>query len=148
MKLVALLSTCVLFAATPLLADDQSPKVRIVLVGDSTVTNEGGWGGAFARRLAPGVECLNHAKGGSSSRSFYGGRWTKALADKPDYVLIQFGHNDQPGKGPQRETDAATTYRDFLRKYIDEARAVGAKPILVTSVVRRQFDPDGSLPSR
>ena len=69
------------------------------------------------------------------------------MEQKPDNVLIQFGHNDMPGKGPNRETDPATTYREFLKQYVDEARAAGAKPILVSSVVRRGFNPDGKLVS-
>ncbi|MGB8225280.1 MAG: glycosyl hydrolase family 28 protein, partial [Sedimentisphaerales bacterium] len=60
------------------------------------------------------------------------------------YYLIQFGHNDEPGKGPERSTDANTTYREFMTRYVDEARAIGAKPILVTSLVRRQWDKSGS----
>jgi pectinesterase len=59
-------------------------------------------------------------------------------------VLIQFGHNDQPGKGVARETDAKTTYKEFLRRYVDEARAIGARPILVTSLARRNFQ-DGQI---
>ena len=114
--------------------------VKIVLVGDSTVTDVSGWGAAFAARLGPGAVCVNHAKSGRSSRSYVDeGHWAKALAEKPDYVLIQFGHNDQPGKGPERETDPATTYRAFLTRYIDEARASGAKPVLVTPMARRTF---------
>ncbi|HWA97166.1 MAG TPA: rhamnogalacturonan acetylesterase [Pirellulales bacterium] len=121
-------------------------NVRIVLVGDSTVTDDAGWGNAFAALLKPGAECVNLARGGQSSKSFYdGGRWRKALELKPDYVLIQFGHNDQPGKGANRETDAKTTFREYLVRYIDEARSAGAQPILVTSLVRRIFGPDGKL---
>jgi lysophospholipase L1-like esterase len=120
--------------------------IRVVLCGDSTVTDQAGWGLAFAKRLVPEVTCFNGSRGGNSSRSFYNnGSWKKALAQKPTHVLIQFGHNDQPGKGPERETDPATSYREFLGKYIDEARAVGAAPILVTSVVRRNRDAEGKI---
>ena len=63
----------------------------------------------------------------------------KALALKGDYYLIQFGHNDEPNKG-DRTTDPNTTYREFMSQYINEVRAIGAKPILVTSMVRRQWD--------
>ena len=76
-------------------------KVRVVLAGDSTVTDDAGWGSAFARRLAGDVECVNLARGGRSSGSFVAeGSWRKCLDLEPDYVLIQFGHNDQPGHGP------------------------------------------------
>jgi pectinesterase len=67
------------------------------------------------------------------------GRWTNALALKGDYYLIQFGHNNQPGK-PGRSTDMATFISDMTR-YVDDARAIGARPILVTPLSRRQWDP-------
>ena len=116
-----------------------------VLVGDSTVNDEGGWGPGFAASFST-AKTLNHASNGRSSKSFIDeGRWAKALADKPDYVLIQFGHNDQPGKGPERETDPQTTYKTNLRQYVNEARAAGATPIIVTSITRRHFGEDGKL---
>ena len=114
--------------------------MRIVLAGDSTVTTNGGWGVGFAKALRPGVECVNLARGGQSSKSFRdSGQWQKVLDQKPTYILIQFGHNDMPGKGPNRETDPATTYRENMARYVDEARAIGARPILVTSMTRRYF---------
>lgn len=138
----------VLLTQQSLHAEDAPAKIRIVLVGDSTVTDNAGWGAGFAKLLNDKAECLNHAKGGASSKNYYtGGLWKRALATKPAYVLIQFGHNDQPGKGPQRETDPATTYRDQLRTYVEEARAAGAKPILVTSMVRRIFSADSKINS-
>jgi lysophospholipase L1-like esterase len=122
------------------------PSVRIALAGDSTVTDHSGWGFGFKKQLAPHVLCENFARGGQSSKSFRDtGVWQQTLASHPDYVLIQFGHNDMPGKGPNRETDPATTYPENLTKFIQEARQAGAKPILVTSLVRRVFAPDGKL---
>jgi lysophospholipase L1-like esterase len=124
----------------------ESAEVRIALVGDSTVTDSAGWGAAFAKRLKPEVRCTNKSRGGASTKSYYEGTalWKETLALKPTHILIQFGHNDMPGKGPERETDPATTFRDNLRRYIAEARAIGAKPILVSSVTRRNFK-DGKL---
>src|SRR4051812_6974067 len=123
-------------------------KVRIALVGDSTVAVNGGWGPGFAERVGPAVECLNLARGGRSSRSYRDeGLWKGVIERKPDYILIQFGHNDQPGKGPERETDPATTYRQNMARYVDEARAVGARPILVTSLTRRRFNEQGKIES-
>jgi pectinesterase len=119
--------------------------LRIVLVGDSTVTDDSGWGLGFKQMLAPGLVVVNTAANGRSSKSFIDeGRWQAALAMRGDYYLIQFGHNDEPGKGPERETDPATTYAANLRRYVDEVRAQGAKPILVTSLVRRLFEPGSS----
>src|SRR4029450_12183923 len=80
------------------------------------------------------------AQNGRSSKSFRDeGHWAKAIALKGDYYLIQFGHNDQPGKGPERETDAATTFPANMARSVAEVRAIGAMPILVPSMVRRTF---------
>lgn len=121
-------------------------QVKIVLVGDSTVNDEGGWGPGFRAAFGSSVEIINLALNGRSSKSFHDeGKWAPALAAKPNYILIQFGHNDVPGKGPDRETDAKTTYRANMARYIDEARAVGAEPVLLTSIVRRNFTPEGKI---
>ena len=127
------------------LAVAQKP-IKIVLVGDSTVNDEGGWGEFFRKSFGPPVEVANLAKNGRSSKSFRDeGLWAPALDAKPDFILIQFGHNDEPGKGPERETDPTTTYRANMERYIDEARAVSAMPILVTSIIRRNFDAEGKI---
>jgi lysophospholipase L1-like esterase len=123
-----------------------SPPIRIVLVGDSTVTDDSGWGSGFKRLVSAKVEVINTAANGRSSKSFIDeGRWTEALAKRGQYYLIQFGHNDEPGKGPERETDPKTTYRANMTRYVDDVRALGAKPILVTSLVRRLYKEDGTI---
>jgi pectinesterase len=123
-----------------------SAPVRIVLVGDSTVTDDSGWGTGFRRLVTEGVEVINTAANGRSSKSFIDeDRWTDALAKRGQYYLIQFGHNDEPGKGPERETDPKTTYRANMVRYVDDVRAIGAKPILVTSLVRRLYQDDGTI---
>lgn len=115
-------------------------KVVVVLVGDSTVASKSGWGDAFAKLLGPEAECFNEAQGGRSSKSFRDeGHWKRAIERRPNWVLIQFGHNDQAGKGPERETDPKTTFRENLSRYVDEARAIGAQPVLITSLTRRNF---------
>jgi lysophospholipase L1-like esterase len=114
--------------------------VKIVLVGDSTVNAEGGWGKGFCAIMTPNVTCINDALNGRSSKSFIDeGAWKKALADHGDYYLIQFGHNDMKGKGPERETDPETTYAANIRRYIRDARAIGAVPVVVTSLSRRNY---------
>jgi len=123
-------------------AADVAPahQPHIVLVGDSTVTDLSGWGLGFRQYVGEGAIVSNAARNGTSSKSYRDeGLWTKALALKGDYYLIQFGHNDQPGKGPARETDPATTYTENMARYVDEVRALGATPILVTSLTRRIF---------
>ncbi|NKB65650.1 MAG: pectin esterase [Candidatus Latescibacteria bacterium] len=122
--------------------------VKIALIGDSTVTDGAGWGKVFAGRFADNVQVLNFAVGGRSSKSWYDeGRLPAALNAKPTYALIQFGHNDQPGKGPERETDPATSYRDYLRLYVGKLREIGTQPILVSPVTRRTFDANGRINS-
>jgi pectinesterase len=112
--------------------------VSIVLVGDSTVTDDAGWGEGFRRFVTDDVRLTNTARGGRSSKSFIQeGAWEKSLALKGDYYLIQFGHNDEPGK-PGRST-TVEEYRTFMNRYVDDVRAAGATPVLVTSLVRRQF---------
>lgn len=124
----------------------QSDNVKIALIGDSTVADESGWGKAFADRFNDDVEVLNFAQNGRSSKSWYEeNRLSAVLSVKPDYVLIQFGHNDQPGKGLERETDPATSYRDYLKIYVKTFRGIEANPILVSSVTRRNFDENGAI---
>jgi pectinesterase len=120
--------------------------VRIVLVGDSTVTDDSGWGAGFRQLALEKVEVVNLAANGRSSKSFIDeGRWKEALARRGDYYVIQFGHNDEPGKGPERETDPETTFRANIVHYVEEARGIGATPVLVTSLVRRIYNEDGTI---
>ena len=127
-------------------AQSNPPTIRVVLVGDSTVAEQSGWGPGLRRLAKDGVEIVNTAANGRSSKSFIDeGLWSKALDAHGRYYLIQFGHNDEPGKGPERETDPKTTYRAFMARYVDESRAIGATPILVTSLVRRIYKPDGRI---
>ncbi len=132
----------------PAAAQTPLPNIKIVLAGDSTVAPNGGWGPGLAPLLAPSALLVNLARGGRSSKSFRDeGHWKAVLEQKPDYVFLQFGHNDQPGKGPERETDPNTTYAQNLAHYVDEARGIGAKPVLVTSLSRRTFSPQGKIQS-
>lgn len=127
--------------------------LRVVIVGDSTVCNypatspNRGWGQFIEERFKAGtVRVINLAASGRSTKTFIReGRWKKALEEKPDYVLIQFGHNDSHGPGHAEATDASGDYKDYLRRYIDESRAVGATPVLVTPMVRRNFDAQGKI---
>ena len=123
------------------------PK-KIVLVGDSTTQVGSGWGGSFcANHLTSFVSCVNLARGGRGTFDYRAeGSWDIALSEMKApgyaqvYVLIQFGHNDQPGK-PGRSTDLATEYPANLKRYVTEARAAGAIPAPLT---RRAFK-GGSL---
>jgi pectinesterase len=123
-------------------ASDASPtehRAHIVLCGDSTVTDDAGWGAGFAACVGDGIKCTNLSRGGGSSSSFRDeGRWAEALALKPDWILIQFGHNDEPGH-PGRENQPEEGYRANISRYVDEAIAAGAHPVLVTPISRRQW---------
>jgi lysophospholipase L1-like esterase len=122
------------------------PPVRVILVGDSTMASRSGYGDALCARFAPEVTCINKARGGRSSGSFRKeGRWDEVqqiLRDKDQfsasYVLIQFGHNDQPGK-PGHSTDLVTEFPVNMARYVTEARTLGAVPVLVTPLTRRTF---------
>jgi pectinesterase len=72
------------------------------------------------------------------------GSGSKALEGRGRYYLIQFGHNDEPGKGPERETirKPLPFVHDEVRGRI---RAIGATPILVTSLVRRIYNTNGTI---
>ncbi|WP_166762725.1 rhamnogalacturonan acetylesterase [Xanthomonas euroxanthea] len=119
---------------------------KIVLVGDSTTAVQGGWGPSFcAQHVTSFLSCLNLARGGRSTSNYRAeGSWEIALHElrsggyRQVYVLIQFGHNDQPGK-PGRSTDLTTEFPANLRRYVAETRAAGAIPVLVTPLTRRQF---------
>jgi len=118
---------------------------KIILVGDSTTAVNSGWGGAFCHRhVTSNVACLNLAREGRSSSSYRAeGSWDIARTEmatagyRRTWVLIQFGHNDQPGK--PYANDLETDFPANLHRYVEEARAAGAVPILVTPLARRRF---------
>ena len=127
-------------AAAPIRAD------KIILIGDSTTAVQSGWGSSFcSHHVSSFVACLNLARGGRSTLSYRAeGSWDIALAEmkvgryEDVWVLVQFGHNDQPGK-PGRSTDLATEFPANLRRYVREIRAAGAHPVLLTPLTRRVF---------
>ncbi|EIP96492.1 lysophospholipase L1-like esterase [Opitutaceae bacterium TAV1] len=119
--------------------------LKLAIIGDSTVCDyplsqaKRGWGQLLPEFLPKGTQVINVARGGASTKTFPADRWQRVLSSKPDYVLIQFGHNDSHAKDKPESTDAATDYRDNLRRYVREARDVGIRPILVTPVRRRLY---------
>jgi len=153
MSLKALLTAAALLAL-PVLAHAQEPVFKapkIVLVGDSTTAVNSGWGGSFcAKHVTQNVACVNLGRGGRSTRTYREeGSWALALKEMASggfaktYVLIQLGHNDQPGR-PERSTDLATQFPVNIQRFVDETRAAGAIPVLVTPLIRRQFK-DGQV---
>lgn len=133
---------------------NEQELIHVYTIGDSTMANkntevypETGWGQVLPQFFDEQVKIHNHALNGRSSKSFISeGRW-QAVVDslqKGDYVFIQFGHNDQKVKSPDRFTEPFGEYTDNLKKYVTETRKKGATPILFTSIVRRKFV-DGKL---
>ena len=120
--------------------------IKVILIGDSTTQVGSGWGGAFcSHHLTSFAACVNLGRGGRSSASYIAeGSWQLALNEMSTpgfvstYVLIQFGHNDQPGK-PGRSTDLKTEFPVNIARYVTDTRAKGATPILITPLTRRQF---------
>ncbi len=116
--------------------------LRITIIGDSTVCNyaassypQTGWGQVIGLFFNSGSVVINNkAIGGRSTRSFYQeGRWAQIVPtlQKGEYVFIQFGHNDRDYNKAERYTDT-TAYKEYLRKYVNESRAKGAIPVLVS----------------
>lgn len=134
----------------PSIADRPASKpiepVKIILVGDSTMQVGSGWGGSFCDyHVSPIVACVDLGRGGRSTYSYRAeGSWKVALdamksgGFKDTYVLIQFDHNDQPGK-PGRSTNLVTEFPANLKHYVEEASEAGAQPVLVTPLIRREF---------
>ena len=123
--------------------------ITIFTIGDSTMANkninngntERGWGMMLPDCFSEDIRVDNHALNGYSSKSFIdNGKWQAVLDRiKPgDYVVIQFGHNDEKSN-PKRHTDPGTTFDDNLRRFVRETREKGGIPILMNSVVRRKF---------
>ncbi len=129
----------------------------------TTVTR--GWGQMFQQFFTDAVMVNNRAKSGASSKSFYeeAAYWesVKKQIQPGDYVLIQFAHNDEKNDGMDgdevkayyesigdqakadatdyRGTTASGTYKEYLRKYVEETRALGATPVLVGAICRKYF---------
>lgn len=144
MILGAISAIVLLTAAVP------DKTTTIFVIGDSTAANKDTTGGKQERGWAMKLQdCFNpnyivvdnHAVNGRSSKSFIDeGRWDKVLEKiKPgDYVIIQFGHNDEKAQ-PNRHTDPGSTFDYNLAKYIRETREHGGIPVLMNCVVRRNF---------
>ena len=123
------------------------PARRVLLAGDSTVTDQAGsdyasWGQMLPRFL-DGVSVANHARSGETMKSFLTtARWDKLMSQtRPgDIVLIQFAHNDEKKQWPRTYAAADGAYPAFLAALVADVRQSGAFPVLVTPVARRTFD--------
>ncbi len=125
-------------------------EIAIYIAGDSTAANETpdvfpetGWGQVIGDFFNENVKINNHAVNGRSSKSFVEeGRLEAILKEikAGDYLFIQFGHNDEKEHDPSRYTEPQTTYKYYLRLFIEGARSKGAYPVLLTPVNRRLFE--------
>ncbi|WP_258103294.1 rhamnogalacturonan acetylesterase [Marinoscillum sp. MHG1-6] len=131
----------------------QKDVISIHMIGDSTMSiketkarPETGWGEPFSIFFDESVRVVNHAKNGRSTRSFVEeGRWDVVMKDlkKGDYVIIQFGHNDEVQT--KKTSTNPDEFKANLVKYVKDTQSQGAIPILLTSVARRHFDESGFL---
>ncbi|MDR4955832.1 rhamnogalacturonan acetylesterase [Bacillus sonorensis] len=121
----------------------------IYLAGDSTVQNyqanspQGGWGGFLQSYLSEDVQVVNRAIGGRSSKTFVEEGRLAAILEvikKGDWLFVQMGHNDSSKDKPERYTDPYTTYKQYLRMYIEGARQKEATPLLITPVARLHYE--------
>lgn len=135
----------ILIIALALLTLVLNASAKIHTIGDSTMADYDqaepdqkgmyGWGQVFGDYFSKGMTVKNWGDRGESARSFYRKFWSKTKTEikKGDYVLIQFGHNDQ-------KSVTTDVYREYLSRFICETRELGATPILVTSICPKLFE--------
>jgi len=153
MRIATQIAAALVALLAPISAFATHPGDTILIASDSTAAQyqpdrypQTGWGMMLSCGLSPDVRVSNHAVGGRSTRTFLSeGRWERLLAQilPGDTVLIQFGHNDAYRPKPERWAPAQTDYRANLLRFIWDVRTAGGTPVLVTSVARRSFGPDG-----
>ncbi|HWA10240.1 MAG TPA: GDSL-type esterase/lipase family protein [Opitutaceae bacterium] len=142
-------------ALAALQIEKMNDAVTLFILGDSTVTDQGGggssWGQMATRWFKAPVVVANHAESGETLKGFLKERrWEKVLDSMKagDYVIIEFGTNDSKSSGPQNmypnqdfaETyaPAATTYKELLKRFAADAQKKGGFPIIVSPSARRQ----------
>lgn len=127
-------------------------QINIFLAGDSTMSNydasvapRTGWGQVLSNYMNKEIRVQNHASSGRSSKSFIDEGRLKTILDKiqaNDYLFIQFGHNDEKSD-KERHTEASTSFKYYLKEYIEGAKSKRAFPVLITPVQRRSFNDCG-----
>lgn len=142
------------FVVASLMVSFQKKTITLFMAGDSTMSikkteklPETGWGMPFAKMFNETVKVDNRAANGRSTRTFISeGKWQSILNDvqEGDYVMIQFGHNDQSKEKEDRYT-SPEDYKKNLELFVANVQAKKATPILLTPVVRRRFDKDGKF---
>lgn len=154
MKFLSSLFIALALPAMAATAQVPADSVTVFMIGDSTMADkpldkenqERGWGQMLPIYFEGPIKVDNHAVNGRSSKSFIDeGRWEKVREQiRPgDYVIIQFGHNDEKAKSPDRYTVPGSTFDANLKKFVSETREKGGTPILMNSIVRRNFPANG-----
>lgn len=123
----------------------------LYIAGDSTSTDQprepfNSWGQMLTRFFGPDIAVSNQGESGEALRPFIAeNRLAKLMSSmrRGDFLLIQFGHNDQKERGDG--VGAFTTYKADLKRFVVETRQHGAIPILITSMQRRTFDTAGKI---
>ncbi|MDQ3279006.1 MAG: alpha/beta hydrolase fold domain-containing protein, partial [Bacteroidota bacterium] len=129
-------------------------KIRVYLIGDSTMCEYEstrapltGWGMPFQTFFDSSVTIVNRARGGRSTRTFLSENRWQPVADslqEGDYVLMQFGHNDEAKEEKYKDRyTPVPDYRANLLRFIGETKAKKAHPVLVTPVTRMRFNKEG-----
>lgn len=140
--------------AEPVAKPEAGTIPTVFIIGDSTACNytankapRMGWGQVFGNYLGANIKLVNAAQSGAGTRTFlYEGLFTRVTYDmKPgDFLIIQFGHNDAK-VGDLRFADANGEYQENLEKFIEEARALGVTSIVLSSIERLNFGPNGKI---
>jgi len=148
---VFLLTVIMFLSCSSAIDPKQSEKIErvtIYLIGDSTVASKDvrvypqtGWGQVLVNHFDTLTKIENRAVNGRSAKSYYNEkRWEPLLSklEKGNYVMIQFGHNDEKVDIPELGA-SIPEFKQYLKTYVDETRSKGAIPILITPVARRTF---------
>lgn len=147
--LLLLVSALALWAFKP-----TTTPLRLYVIGDSTASPYDGsryprmgWAQVLQDFFdQDSVFVLNRARSGRSSKSYYheGAGWpaVKTALQAGDFLFIQFGHNDARQDDTTRFTEPFGSYQDYLGRYVNEARAMGVTPVLMTSIHRNAWTAD------
>jgi len=151
-----LLITCLSFLLFSFVITLEKKHIKLYLIGDSTMAIYEsskapltGWGKPFVNFFDSTITIVNRAKGGRSTKTFLGENRWQPIADslqEGDYVLIQFGHNDESKESKMKDRyTPVPDYRINLIKFITETREKKATPVLITPVTRMRFDKEGRI---